>query len=208
MRTLEHPRRRRHRHVLVVGRDKRAADAGRSLCRLQGQGRGQRLAPASRATGLGVGGTIALGTAQVQPSTWSATSFTFVVPDGTTGTQPLTVNCGKTSNTVGLAILQVPSNAFTISKVAVNGKSATVTVSVPGPGRIEVSGGNAGSASKTVTKASSASLTVSLTKAGKKALAKAKSKKLGVSLRVTFTPAGGTAASKTQGATFKRAAKR
>ena len=79
---------------------------------------------------------------------------------------------------------------------------------MPGPGRIQVSGPNAGSASKTVTKASSALLTVSLTKVGKKALAKAKSKKLGVSLRVTFTPAGGTAESKAQGATFKRAGKR
>ena len=157
---------------------------------------------------LGVGGTIALGSTQVQPSTWSASSFTFVVPDGTTGTQPLTINCGVASNTVGLTILQVPSNAFTITKVAVKGSSATVSVRVPGPGRIQVTGANAGSASKTVNKATTAQLKVSLTKAGKKALARARSKKLSVSLRVTFTPAGGTAASKTHGATFKRSSKR
>jgi hypothetical protein len=153
---------------------------------------------------LGLGGTIALGAVQVPPSTWSATGFAFVVPDGTTGSQPLTVNCGVVSNTVGLTILSVASNTFTIIKATVKGTTATVTVKVPGPGRIQVSGGKSSTASKTVNQAGTTSLTVSLTKTGKKALAKAHSKKLSAAVRVTFTPAGGTAATQSRALTFKR----
>jgi len=154
---------------------------------------------------LGVGGTIALGSSQLQPSSWTASSISFQVPEGATGTQPLTINCGVVSNTVGLAVLGAPpSNAFSITKVSVKGSTATLSIGVPGPGRLQASAAKATSASKTLDRASTTQLTVHLSKVGKKALGKAKSKKLAVSVHVSFTPAGGTTASKTLNITFKR----
>jgi len=158
---------------------------------------------------LGVGGTIALGSTQLQPSSWSAGSISFQVPEGATGTQPLSINCGVLSNAVGLAILTTPpSNAFSIAKVSVKGSTATLSISVPGPGKLQASAAKAGSASKTLDQASSTQLTVHLTKAGKKALGKARSRKLAVSLRVSFTPAGGASSSKALSVSFKRKAAR
>jgi hypothetical protein len=159
-------------------------------------------------TDLGVGGTIALGTTQIQPSTWTATAFTFVVPDATTGTQPLTINCGTASNTVGVAIAQAPSNAFTITNTKVKGTTATLTINVPGPGRIQVSGANTSSASKTVTKASTTRLTIHLTKASKKTLANAKNNKLTTTAHVTYTPTAGNPATHTHTITYKHTHRR
>ena len=157
---------------------------------------------------LGVGGTIALGSTQLQPSSWSASAIGFQVPEGATGTQPLTINCGVVSNTVGLTVLTTPSNAFTITKASVKGSTATLSVQLPGPGKLQSTGTNTAATGKTLSRASTAELTVHLTKAGKKALAKARTKKLTVTLRVSFTPAGGTGASKTQSVAFKRKAAR
>jgi hypothetical protein len=157
---------------------------------------------------LGVGGTIALGSSQLQPSSWSSSAISFQVPEGATGTQPLTINCGVVSNTVGLAIAPgqagASSNAFSITKVSVKGSAATLLVKVPGPGKLQASAAKSTSASKAVDRASTAQLAVRLSKAGKKALGKARAKKLTVALRVSFTPADGTSASKTLNITFKR----
>jgi hypothetical protein len=159
-------------------------------------------------TDLGVGGTITLGSSQIQSSTWSATSIGFQTPEGVSGTQPLTINCGTVSNTVGLAVFQTPSNAFTIANVAVKGQAAMVTVAVPGPGRLNATSAKTAAASQTLNKASGATLTIRLSKAGKQALARAKGKKLAVALRLSFTPAGGSTASQTRTITFKRGGSR
>jgi hypothetical protein len=155
-------------------------------------------------TDLGLGGTIALGSATVQPTGWTATAFTFTVPDDATGALPLTVNCGTASNTIGLTVYSEPSNEFTITKTTVKGSAATLSVKVPGPGTIQTSASNTAAGKATVTKATTGKVTVRLSKAGKKALAKAKSKKLKVAVRVKYTPAGGTAATTTKTVTFKR----
>jgi hypothetical protein len=157
---------------------------------------------------LGVGGSIALGRSQLQPSSWTASSISFQIPEGSTGTQPLSINCGVLSNTVALAILQTPSNAFRITKVSVKGSSATLSVSVPGPGRLQSSGRSSAPSATTIARASTVQLSVRLNKAGKKALSKAHSKKLSLSLLLTFTPAGGKAASTNRTVTFKRGGSR
>jgi DNA-binding beta-propeller fold protein YncE len=159
-------------------------------------------------TDLGVNGSIALGDALVPATTWSATAITFTVPSDTMGTQPLTVNCGAASNTVGLAVFSVPSNTFSITKTSVKGSTASLSIKVPGPGKVETSGPNSTAAKKTITKASTVRIAVHLSKAGKKALAKAQSKKLSVTLRVRFTPAGGTAGARTTTIAFKRGGSR
>jgi hypothetical protein len=157
---------------------------------------------------LGVGGAIALGSIQIQPTSWSAGAISFQVPEGASGTQPLTVNCGTPSNTVGLAVLAIPSNAFTITKSSTKGPTAKLTVQLPGAGKLQVSNHNTVLSSATISRASTAVLTVRLSKAGKKALDRARSKRLSVALSLTFTPADGTAAAKTQTVTFKRGGSR
>lgn len=159
-------------------------------------------------TDLGVGGNVSLGTSPVAPSAWSASGFTITLPDDATGSLPLTINCGAVSNTIAIQIYQAPSNAFTITKATVKGGTATLTVKVPGPGTIQTSGTGSAAAKKTVQKASSATVTVHLSSPGKKKLAKAKTGKLSVALRVTFTPTGGKAKTVTKSVGFKRAGAR
>jgi hypothetical protein len=159
-------------------------------------------------TDLGVGGTVSLGGASPTPADWTSTGFTITVPDDADGTLPLTINCGTVSNTVAVAIFHAPSNTFSITKASVSGSTATLSVKVPGPGTVEMSASGTVAAKKTATKASTTKVAVKLSSAGKKALAKAKSGKLKVSMRVRFTPAGGTAATLTKTLTFTTGSKR
>jgi DNA-binding beta-propeller fold protein YncE len=97
-----------------------------------------------------------------------------------------------------------PSNAFTVTKISVHGRTARVSVRVPGPGKLQSVSSASARTSTVVSKASTTTIVVKLSKAARKALAKARKKKLTVAVRVTFTPIGGTAATKTQSITFKR----
>ncbi len=157
---------------------------------------------------LGVGGTVALGDTQIVPSDWSAGGFSIEIPDTATGTLALTVNCGKASNTIAIAIYHAPDNHFTITKSSVKATTATLTLKLPGVGKVTTTATHTAAKSTKVTKAGTHTVKVTLTKAGKKALAKAKSKKLKVTVRVTYTPAGGTPATQTKTITFKTASKR
>jgi hypothetical protein len=156
-------------------------------------------------TDLGVGGAIAAGALQVQPTSWSPTLVKFTVPGDAAGTLPLTVDCGTASNTVGLAIYHAPDNAFAIAKSSVKGSVATLSVKVPGPGKVETAAKNTAAKQITIKKASTAKVEVKLNAAGRKALAKAKSRTLRVSVRVRFTAAGGTSSTQTKSVTFTRA---
>jgi hypothetical protein len=157
---------------------------------------------------LGVGGTVALGDTAIVPSDWSAAGFSLEIPESATGTPALTVNCGKVSNTIAVAIHQAPDNRFTITKIAAKGTVATLTLKLPGVGKVTTSAAHAASKTTTVTKAGTRTVKVTLSKAGKKALNKAKSHRLKVAVRVSYTPAGGTAATLTKTLTFKTASKR
>jgi len=159
-------------------------------------------------TDLGTGATIALGDTTLQPTDYTATSFTFAVPENATGALPLTINCGTVSNTVGLTIFAEPSRQFTITKTTVKGAVATLTIKVPGPGKVQTSATNTAAAIVTITKATTAKVTVRLSKSGKKALAKARSKKLKVTVRVTYTPVGGIAKTTTKTITYTRGSSR
>jgi hypothetical protein len=156
---------------------------------------------------LGIGGTVVLGGTPIAVSGWSAFGFSLQIPDEAAGALALTVNCGKASNTIAIAIYQAPDNRFTITKSSVKGTVATLTLKLPGAGKVTTTTA-AHTASKTtkITKAGTRTVKVALTKAGNKALNKAKARKLKVTVRVTYTPAGGTAATKTKTLTFKRKA--
>ena len=157
---------------------------------------------------LGVGGTVALGDTQITPSGWSAGGFSIEVPDTASGTLALTVNCGKVSNTIAVAIYHAPDNRFTITKTALKGATASLTLKLPGVGKVTTTASQTASKTTTVTKAGTRTVKVTLTKAGKKALNKARSRKLKVTVRVKYTPAGGTAATLTKSVTFKTGSKR
>jgi hypothetical protein len=157
---------------------------------------------------LGVGGTVSLGSASPAPTDWTSTGFSVTVPDDASGTLPLTINCGNVSNTVAVAIFHQPSNAFSITKSSVSGSTATLSVKVPGPGKIETTAPGMIAAKKTVTKAGTVKVAVKLSNAGKKALKRTKRKQLKVAVRVKYTPAGGTAASRVKTVTFTTASTR
>jgi hypothetical protein len=101
------------------------------------------------------------------------------------------------SNTIAIAIYHSPDNKFTITKTTVRGTAATLTLKLPGVGKITTSAGGTVSKTTTITKPGTVTVKVALSGAGKKALKKAKGRRLKRSVRVTFTPAGGTSATKT-----------
>jgi hypothetical protein len=153
---------------------------------------------------LGVGGSVMLGDRPLKPVGWSVGGFRVVVPEGVVGSLGLTLNCGRVSNTIAVAVFAEPENGFSILSRSVAGSTATLRVRVPGPGKVESSGANTQAARVSVKKAATASVKVKLTSVGKRVLARAKSHRLKVRVRVRFTPAGGRVASKTVTVTFKR----
>jgi hypothetical protein len=157
---------------------------------------------------LGVGANVILADRSLTVTGWSATGFQLTVPDDAKGTLALTIDCGHRSNTIALTVFQQPDNAFSIPNRSITGTTATVSVRVPGPGKIETQATNANAAKVTVRKAGTATVKVKLTSSGRKTLARAKSRTLKVNARVRYTPAGGRPKSKTITLTYKRKAHR
>jgi hypothetical protein len=156
---------------------------------------------------LGSGGTIALGDTTTT-SSWSATSVTVQVPEDARGTLALTVNCGQVSNTIAVTVYEEPSNEFSVAKTSVKGSAATLSLKLPGVGKVQTSGKYTKAATTTVTNAGTVKVKVKLSSAGAKALKKSKSRKLDVTVRVRYTPAGGTTAGETVTVTYTRKAGR
>jgi len=156
---------------------------------------------------LGLAGSVLLGEYALNPTGWSTSAFTIEVPAEASGTLGLTVNCGRVSNTVAVATTGAAASntvAFAITKRSVKGSSATLTLSLPGPGRLQASGPLIKSTASTVAKAGTQAIQVKLSKAGAKALAKAKKRTLAVKVRLTFTPSDGASSTQSATVTFKR----
>ena len=119
-----------------------------------------------------------------------------------------------------------PSNAFTVgSKIVFKSGSTTITITVPGPGVLQVAptaGGSRAAFAKAraakkkkpliktvklnVAKAGKVKVTLKPTAAGKKVLKK--KGKITQKMRITFTPTGGTPKSSTKTITIKRKVKK
>jgi hypothetical protein len=153
---------------------------------------------------LGLIGRVLLGEHTLIPTDWSATGFTIAVPPDVAGTLGLTVNCRLASNTVAVATTGEPSNTFSVGKVSVKGTTATVSVTLPGPGKLQLSGPRTRAATTTVPTAGTQTIRVALSATGLKALRKAKHRTLAVKVQLRFTPTGGQPASRTAAFTFKR----
>jgi hypothetical protein len=158
-------------------------------------------------TDLGVGGTVILGASTLTASSWSVSGFTITVPDDANGSLALTVNCGAVSNTIAIQIYQAPSNTFTTTaKASKTGSSVTVSAKVPGPGSVTVSSGSLKAAAKHA--GAAGIITIKTTLTAKAARSLKRHHKLSVTLKVRFTPAGGTGRTITKTITFIRRAGR
>lgn len=114
------------------------------------------------------------------------------------------VNCGAASNTVAIVTTGSPVSAFTVTKKSEKGQTATFTLQLPGPGAIQSAGSQTKRTVGKVSAAGTQTVTVRLSKAGAKALKKAKKRKLSVKVVLRFTPTGGNTASQTATVIFKR----
>jgi DNA-binding beta-propeller fold protein YncE len=150
---------------------------------------------------LGGGGDVSIDGNQRLADTWSAGAITFTVPDDAHGRLSVSIDCGAASNTV---TLEIPDNAFSIVSAKTRGSRATVTVTVPGPGVLGAQGTNLRRAHKTASKAGRATLTLTLTGAGQRALRRGGTGALRRTVSVLYTPVGGTSATRTRTLTFHR----
>ena len=152
---------------------------------------------------LGVGGSVMLADRSLEPSDWSPSGFKVVVPKDVAGPLALTINCGRRSNTITVAIFQEPDNRFAITSRSVTGTVATLKVRVPGPGKLESSGAGSRAVKVTIKKPGTANLKVKLTSTEARALGRMASRTRKIKAGVRYTPAGGRPASKTVTITFK-----
>jgi hypothetical protein len=151
---------------------------------------------------LGVGGSVTLGNQTVTSADWSAGGLTVDVPDDAIGTVGLTVNCGRASNTIAVTI--APDNTLTITKHTTSATTASITVGVKAAGVIRATGSRIKTSSASVAQAGAKTIKVQLSAAGKRALAKARSRKLKTTVTLRYTPVGGQPTTKTVTLTFTR----
>ena len=154
---------------------------------------------------LGDDGVVAFGAATVETVSYSSSSITAVVPKAARGKVAVSVNCGKRSNAIEL---EVTPPVFAVTALTAGTRAVMVTFETPGAGSIAASGRYLKSVSRKTAGAGTATLKVALSKRGRVALSKAKSKKLTVVVRVRFKPVQGAATSVTRTVTIKRGAVR
>ncbi len=157
-------------------------------------------------TDLGVGGSVMLGNQVTTSTDWTANGLTVDIPDEARGTLGLTVNCGRVSNTIAVTI--AADNTLTITKRTTSATSASITVVTKAPGVIRASSSRIKTTTVSMPAAGTKTIKVKLTTAAKRALAKAKSRKLKTTIRLRFTQIGAEPVTKTVTVTFTRKAGR
>jgi ABC-type phosphate transport system substrate-binding protein len=111
---------------------------------------------------------------------------------------------GGSTNTV----VTPPSNAFSVAGTKIKGKSVVLSLVLPGAGKVQIKATGGGVTVANVTASvggGQGTVTLPISGAAQKKLAKVKGHKLSVKITVTFTPAGGTAASQTKTITITQA---
>ncbi len=106
-------------------------------------------------------------------------------------------------------VVTPPSNAFSVAGAKIKGKSVVLSLVLPGPGKVQIKAVGGGVTVSNVTASvggGQGTVTLPISGAAVKKLAKVKGHKLSVKITVTFTPTGGTAASKTKTITITQAA--
>ncbi|HEV3319136.1 MAG TPA: hypothetical protein VG053_05295 [Solirubrobacteraceae bacterium] len=114
-----------------------------------------------------------------------------------------------TGPTVTTTVVTPPSNAFSVAGTKIKGKSVVLSLVLPGAGKVQIKAVGGGVTVANVTASvggGQGTVTLPISSAAQKKLAKVKGHKLSVKITVTFTPTGGTAASKTKTITITQAA--
>lgn len=96
-----------------------------------------------------------------------------------------------------------PSNVFSVRAGSVKAGTATLTVSVSGPGSIFASGKQIKAVRTSVTAAGTAPVKLRLTAAGKQAMRRARRHRLSVKVTIVYLPTGGAAGTIHKTVTFK-----
>jgi len=102
-----------------------------------------------------------------------------------------------------------PSNSFSIAGAKIKGKAIVLSLVLPDPGTVQIKATGGGVTVANVSagvKGGNGSVTLTISKAALKKLLKIKGHKFSVKITVTFTPTGGSAASKTKTITLTEAA--
>lgn len=115
----------------------------------------------------------------------------------------------KTAGNGGPPLVAPPSNAFSIAGAKIKGKAIVLSLVLPDPGKVQIKATGGGVTVANVTagvKGGSGSVTLTISKSALSKLAKIKGHKFSVKITVTFTPTGGSAASKVKTLTLTKAA--
>jgi hypothetical protein len=139
---------------------------------------------------------------------WDKTAGAGTGGGGGTVTPPPTTTTTTTTNTTAITAA-VPINAFSIAAAKIKNKSIVLSLVLPGAGRVQVkaTGGGVSVANLTATvSGGQGTVTLPISSAAQKKITRAKSKKLAVTVSVTFTPNGGTAATQAKKLTITQAA--
>jgi ABC-type phosphate transport system substrate-binding protein len=110
---------------------------------------------------------------------------------------------------VGPPIVTPPSNAFSIAGAKIKGKAIVLSLVLPGAGRVQIKATGGGVTVSSVTanvSGGNGTVTLSISKAALKKLAKIKGHKFSVKITIAFTPTGGALASKTKTLTLTQTA--
>ncbi len=122
---------------------------------------------------------------------------------------PPSTGGGSGGSSTTSTVVTPPSNAFSIAGAKVKGKSVVLSLVLPGSGRVQIKATGGGITVSNVTASvggGQGTVTLPISSAAQKKLAKVKGHKLSVKITVTFTPTGGTAASETKTITITQAA--
>jgi len=115
----------------------------------------------------------------------------------------------KEEKVTGPPIVTPPSNAFSIAGAKIKGKAIVLSLVLPDAGKVQIkaTGGGVTVASVSANvSGGNGTVTLAISKAALKKLSKIKGHKFSVKITVTFTPTGGTAASKVKSLTLTQAA--
>jgi hypothetical protein len=114
-----------------------------------------------------------------------------------------------TTTTTTPTVVAPPSNVFSIAGTKIKGKNVVLSLVLPGAGKVQIKATGGGVTVANVSASvggGQGTVTLPISGAAQKKLAKVKGHKLSVKITVTFTPTGGTAASKTKTITITQAA--
>ena len=122
---------------------------------------------------------------------------------------PPSTGGGGSSPSVTPTVVTPPSNVFSIAGAKVKGKKVVLSLVLPGAGKVQIKATGSGVTVANVSASvggGQGTVTLPISSAAQKKLAKVKGHKLSVRITVTFTPTGGTASSETKTITITQAA--